>query len=228
MEETNNKIFECEICNYTTPLKNNFTRHTNSKAHKINTGELKEEVKEEYNKYCTHCKITIYDRSNWNKHIATKKHKQNETGIILKDIVHNFQCCWCPYENKVRNSYIKHMVECNEKPKAPIVIKAGIKGIKLQLEKLNDKVYPRYVQGNYTTRDPEVIKEMIIKYEKRLEDETKKYNDALINPITKTVEEYIKEELERNKCYKQMRDDEFDKLIEKAYEQVSSSEDEQE
>ena len=106
------------------------------------------------------------------------------------------------------------MCECPNKPQKPMVIMAGIKGIKLQLSKLKDKDRPRYVSDGISF-DAETIKEKTAIYEKRLEEETKKYNDALKNPPNFDIEEIINTELKRNKCYKENRDKEFMEKVKK-------------
>ena len=224
MEEEKQEInFECKCCEYTTFLKSNYIRHNKSTKHLKN---INGEKKENKIHKCELCEYETEDLSNFHKHLKSKSHLSKETGVKLKPIKHSYQCCWCSFSHTNPQSYIKHTLDCSEKPKTPLVIQAGINGIKNQLKKLTDKDYPRYASGDYITRDPEVIKEKIIFYEKKLKEEIDKYNIALKNPPKYDIEEIIKKELERNKCYKKMRDEEFYEMVNKIREEETESENE--
>lgn len=219
-EDKEDKEYYCEKCNYKTYNKQSFDSHIQSLKHNDIIKEKKETIYK-----CDVCDIVFPNRQCLYSHNKGKKHLSKQTGIVLKPIKHSYQCCWCVFSHTNPQTYIKHILDCDDKPKQPFIILARLNGIKNQLKKLTDKDYPRYVSGDYISRDIDVIKEKTIFYENRLKEETIKYNNALLNPPKYNIEEIIKNELERNKCYKKMRDDEFFEMVNKIREESDSDSD---
>ena len=66
---TENEKYECSLCNYSTNRLSNWTRHVNSKKHKLSI-DKQITLEEKYN--CETCNFTTNRRSNWIRHIKYK------------------------------------------------------------------------------------------------------------------------------------------------------------
>jgi len=119
---TETEKYECLLCNYSTNRLSNWTRHVNSKKHKlcIDKQIILEEV---YN--CETCNFKTNKLSSWTRHINTKRHNakkiaEDQISSINKmadDIgcAKKYQCVHCDECFNSRTTLWRHKKNCNGK-----------------------------------------------------------------------------------------------------------------
>ncbi len=67
---------------------------------------------------CEKCYYVCYNKTNFNKHLLTRKHSEtNETNEKLSNIAKTYTCKNCNSEYKHQSSLCKHLKTCQSKPK---------------------------------------------------------------------------------------------------------------
>jgi len=100
-------MYYCDICNFNTSYKNDYSRHMVSKKHKIKTGNV-------IGYECNICNYNTKFKNAYTKHMESKKHfeKVNEIEKNISPTV----CKYCCKEYHTKKSLWKHKQTCNEKP----------------------------------------------------------------------------------------------------------------
>ena len=109
----NAKKYACEICDYYTSNKTNYTNHTLTSKHKDRTLVYEKNAEK---LVCEICDLACSKKSNFDLHLTTTKHK-NRTTLNKKqekNAEKKFTCKNCYKEYKVRNSLWYHEQICFE------------------------------------------------------------------------------------------------------------------
>jgi hypothetical protein len=204
------KEFYCEACDYKTGDNSNYKKHLLSTAHKTKSGEIEPKVQEEL--YCKCCEYKTDDVSNFKKHMNSRKHLSNFTGIKPTKLQKNFQCCWCPYSHRDKRRYIQHMYnDCPDKPLTEVQLQIRLKSAicKYNDYKGDGKFMPRAKINNQITYVSEEVEQDLKRRKKNINDLKEKLEQVRANPPKFNTDDLIAQELERNKCYKMVRDKDF-------------------
>jgi len=176
--------------------------------------------------YCEHCHYITYKQSDFNKHIATRKHLENslETNGDKKvsDINSHYNCSHCNYTTNIKSNYDKHLL--TEKHKKNVSgYTEELKHICLQCNKeyMNyrslwkhkkkcvvsiDEREPEalqntFISGNVITKElltPHLFME-VLKQSKELQDVLVEQNKELQNKLLQQNEQHHKEIIELTK-----------------------------
>ena len=80
--------YRCEVCDYNTNSKGNYTRHMNVKPHLPKTGVVEKASAQLF--YCTDCVYGTPDKSNYEKHLKSAKNIKRRAGDIIVTALPNF------------------------------------------------------------------------------------------------------------------------------------------
>ena len=63
---------------------------------------------------CEQCDYITYKKSDFNKHLSTRKHLENSLETIgdkkVSEIISHYNCCHCNYTTKIKANYDKHLL----------------------------------------------------------------------------------------------------------------------
>ena len=103
---TDSSLYMCEICDYETKHKSNYTQHISSIRHKKNAGENVNA--KQYD--CSYCNYHTIHKSHYNDHILSKSHQMRQE-MTCKNIKQN-QCKHCMVEFNSRTTLWRHRQKC--------------------------------------------------------------------------------------------------------------------
>jgi hypothetical protein len=108
------KKYTCNACNYETNNKKDFNKHTLTKKHKINIGEIKKIPKKYFCEICNtifKSKTTLWRHK---KHCEKKNLESEYTNNVSKCFqkVSNTYICECGKKYKSRSGLYKHTLKC--------------------------------------------------------------------------------------------------------------------
>jgi len=108
--------YSCIICNYNTFDKRDYNKHLNTRKHKNLTlsetfsMSVNEIVSDNYNEknnyFCEKCNYSCSNKANYNKHLSTNKHNNDDKNK-------NYICGVCNKEFILYNSFFKHKKTCH-------------------------------------------------------------------------------------------------------------------
>jgi hypothetical protein len=105
-ESTDPVIHRCELCDYSTTYKSNFTKHMASIRHKRNEGE--NIPNKTYD--CSYCNYVTNQKSHYSDHMASKAHEYKKN-VAEKGVKSN-QCICCRREFNSKTSLWRHKNQC--------------------------------------------------------------------------------------------------------------------
>jgi hypothetical protein len=105
-ESTDPVTYRCDLCDYSTTHKSNFTKHMTSTRHKRNDGEII--PNKTYD--CSYCNYVTNQKSHYSDHIASKAHEYKKN-VAEKGIKPN-QCICCLREFNSKTSLWRHKNHC--------------------------------------------------------------------------------------------------------------------
>jgi hypothetical protein len=113
-EKTIKETFNCDTCNKTYNSSKLLEDHSKTNKHlkRIDCPILSQEIFTHIFK-CEQCRIECSTKNDWDRHLLTRKHKKNITGLLDIDIPHQIFTCKCG-KNFANNSGLwKHSKKCN-------------------------------------------------------------------------------------------------------------------
>ena len=173
--------YNCEYCNYTTSILQNYNTHILTLKHKNNTLAIlgnKNVLLECSNYNCSHCNYITNIKTNYDKHLLTEKHKKNVNGKP-EEIKHI--CCQCNKEYFNYNALWKHKKQC-----------VTIKDREPEQEQLQNTFTPN------TTITTDLFLE-VLKESKELQNVLIEQNKELQNKLLEKESEFQNILIEQNK-----------------------------
>lgn len=115
-------ILNCELCDYITCKPNELLKHNSTRKHQNALIHARMEVKighnEDYKIYtCTHCNYAHKNKTNYEKHLVTKKHLSTISG---KDDTEKNKCEYCNKTYSNSGGLWKHKQKCKKEEVEPI------------------------------------------------------------------------------------------------------------
>ena len=152
-ESTDPVTYRCDLCDYSTTYKSNFTKHMTSTRHKRNEGEII--PNKTYD--CSYCNYVTNQKSHYLDHIASKAHEYKKN-VAEKGIKSN-QCICCLREFNSKTSLWRHKNHCKPEDHP---VNSGVNESENNKTTANDAVIDVLVKQNDELRNMFVSQQNLV------------------------------------------------------------------